>query len=60
MYRAGVGLLILNSNNEPFIWKRIYNSSYFQMPQGGIDEAVDFKKDVYQKVMDSFAKYTDK
>ena len=30
------------------------------MPQGGIDEAVDFKKDVYQKVMDSFAKYTDK
>ncbi len=38
-YRAGVGIMLLNSDNNVFVGKRIDNASEaWQMPQGGIDE----------------------
>ena len=37
--RKGVGIVLLNQNNEVFVAKRIDNqNNYWQMPQGGIDE----------------------
>ena len=37
--RKGVGVVLLNQNNEVFVAKRIDNpNNYWQMPQGGIDE----------------------
>lgn len=38
-YRAGVGIMLLNNNNQVFVGKRIDTmSEAWQMPQGGIDE----------------------
>ena len=35
----GVGIVLLNSNNQVFVGKRIDNPvNFWQMPQGGIDE----------------------
>lgn len=40
LYRPCAGLMILNSNREVFVGKRIDSaqSGWWQMPQGGIDE----------------------
>ena len=36
--RKGVGIVLLNQNNEVFVAKRIDNpNNYWQMPQGGVD-----------------------
>ncbi len=41
-YRAGVGIMLLNNNNQVFVGKRIDTmSEAWQMPQGGIDEGED-------------------
>ena len=41
-YRAGVGIMLLNSNNHVFVGKRIDSTSEaWQMPQGGIDDGED-------------------
>ncbi len=41
-YRAGVGIMLLNTDNKVFVGKRIDTSSEaWQMPQGGIDEGED-------------------
>jgi putative (di)nucleoside polyphosphate hydrolase len=38
-YRMGVGIMLLNAQNEVFVAKRIdMRSEAWQMPQGGIDE----------------------
>lgn len=38
-YRAGVGIMLVNSQNQIFIARRIDSTSEaWQMPQGGIDE----------------------
>lgn len=38
-YRAGVGIMLLNNNDDVFIAKRIDSlSEAWQMPQGGIDD----------------------
>lgn len=38
-YRAGVGIILLNSANHAFVAKRIdMKAEAWQMPQGGIDE----------------------
>lgn len=38
-YRPGVGIMLLNSQNDVFVGKRIDTvSEAWQMPQGGIDE----------------------
>ena len=37
--RAGVGVVLLNSNNNVFVGKRIDNpKKFWQMPQGGIEQ----------------------
>ena len=40
--RKGVGVVLLNNNNQVFVAKRIDNpSDFWQMPQGGIDKNED-------------------
>ena len=40
--RSGVGVVLLNNNNQVFVAKRIDNpSDFWQMPQGGIDKNED-------------------
>jgi putative (di)nucleoside polyphosphate hydrolase len=42
LYRSGVGIMLLNSENKIFVGKRIDNNSdAWQMPQGGIDAGED-------------------
>tara|TARA_Y100000992_G_C21119305_1_gene421079 strand:- start:165 stop:635 length:471 start_codon:yes stop_codon:yes gene_type:complete len=41
--RIGVGIILLNNNNNVFVGKRKDNpSDRWQMPQGGVDEGEDF------------------
>ena len=41
--RIGVGIALLNHNNDIFVGKRIDNpQNYWQMPQGGVDQNEDF------------------
>jgi putative (di)nucleoside polyphosphate hydrolase len=42
LYRSGVGIMLINSDNKIFVGKRIDNNSdAWQMPQGGIDAGED-------------------
>ena len=41
--RLGVGIVVLNKNNEVFVAKRIDNpKNFWQMPQGGVDKGEKF------------------
>jgi putative (di)nucleoside polyphosphate hydrolase len=41
--RTGVGIIVLNSNNQVFVGKRKDNPvDKWQMPQGGVDKGEDF------------------
>ena len=41
--RSGVGVVLLNNNNQIFVAKRIDNpKNFWQMPQGGVDQGEDF------------------
>ena len=41
--RLGVGIVVLNKDNQVFVAKRIDNpKNYWQMPQGGVDEGENF------------------
>ena len=41
--RSGVGVVLLNNNNQIFVAKRIDNpKNFWQMPQGGVDEGEDY------------------
>ena len=41
--RTGVGIIVLNNNNQVFVGKRRDNpSDKWQMPQGGVDKGEDF------------------
>ena len=41
--RLGVGIVLLNDNNEVFVGKRIDNpKDFWQMPQGGVDKSENF------------------
>ena len=41
--RVGVGIVVLNKNNQVFVAKRIDNpKNFWQMPQGGVDKNEDF------------------
>ena len=41
--RLGVGIVVLNNNNEVFVGKRIDNQEdFWQMPQGGVDKNENF------------------
>jgi len=49
--RSGVGIIVLNKNNEVFVAKRIDNpKNFWQMPQGGVDEGEDFLKAAYREL----------
>ena len=41
--RSGVGVVLLNNNNQIFFAKRIDNpKNFWQMPQGGVDKGEDY------------------
>ena len=41
--RKGVGIIVLNKDNQVFVGKRIDNSgNKWQMPQGGVDKGEDY------------------
>ena len=41
--RSGVGIIVLNKNNQVFVAKRIDNpKNFWQMPQGGVNEGESF------------------
>tara|TARA_B100001250_G_scaffold386187_1_gene382493 strand:- start:594 stop:1079 length:486 start_codon:yes stop_codon:yes gene_type:complete len=43
--RSGVGVVVLNKNNQVFVGKRIDNpKNYWQMPQGGVDNGENYYK----------------
>ena len=49
--RSGVGIVVLNKNNQVFVGKRIDNpKNFWQMPQGGVDEGEDFLTAAYREL----------
>ena len=49
--RSGVGIVVLNKENNVFVAKRIDNpKNFWQMPQGGVDEGEDFLKAAYREL----------
>ena len=41
--RSGVGVILLNKNNQVFVAKRIDNpKNFWQMPQGGVDKGENY------------------
>ncbi len=51
--RIGVGIIILNNNNQVFVGKRKDNSGdKWQMPQGGVDQGEDFKTAMKRELME--------
>lgn len=52
--RIGVGIILLNNNNQVFVGKRKDNpGDKWQMPQGGVDDGEDFltamKRELYEE-----------
>ncbi len=49
--RNGVGIVVLNKKNNVFVAKRIDNpKSFWQMPQGGVDEGEDLLQAAYREL----------
>ena len=49
--RSGVGIIVLNKNDEVFVAKRIDNpKDFWQMPQGGVDKGEDFITAAYREL----------
>ena len=52
-YRKCVGMMILNSNKEILVGRRLdHPSGYWQMPQGGIDDNENPKEAVWREMME--------
>ena len=52
-YRRCVGMMILNSDNNILVGRRIdHPSGYWQMPQGGIDENENPQEAVWREMME--------
>ena len=52
-YRKCVGMMILNTDNEILVGRRIdHPSGYWQMPQGGIDKNENPEKAVFREMME--------
>mgnify|MGYP006127147323 FL=1 len=52
-YRKCVGMMILNTNDEILVGKRLdHPSGYWQMPQGGIDENENPEEAVWREMME--------
>ena len=51
--RTGVGIILLNNNNQVFVGKRKDNpGDKWQMPQGGVDEGEDFISAMKRELME--------
>ena len=49
--RTGVGIVVLNKNNQVFVARRIDNSkNFWQMPQGGVDKNEDYLAAAYREL----------
>ena len=49
--RTGVGIVVLNKNNQVFVARRIDNSkNFWQMPQGGVDKNEDYLTAAYREL----------
>ena len=49
--RSGVGIVLLNRENQVFVAKRIDNpKNFWQMPQGGVDEGEDFLRAAFREL----------
>ena len=49
--RSGVGIIVLNKNDQVFVAKRIDNpKNFWQMPQGGVDQGEDFLTAAYREL----------
>ena len=49
--RSGVGIIVLNKDNQVFVAKRIDNQkNFWQMPQGGVDEGEDYLTAAYREL----------
>ena len=49
--RSGVGIAVLNKNNEIFVAQRIDNrKNFWQMPQGGVDKGEDYLTAAYREL----------
>ena len=49
--RNGVGIVVLNKNNQVFVARRIDNSkNFWQMPQGGVDKNEDNLAAAYREL----------
>ena len=50
-FRTGVGIVVLNKNNEVFVAKRIDNpKDFWQMPQGGVDDGEHLLAAAYREL----------
>ena len=49
--RIGVGIVVLNKDDEVFVAKRIDNKkNFWQMPQGGVDDGEDYLTAAYREL----------
>ena len=49
--RKGVGIVVLNKQNQVFVAKRIDNpKNFWQMPQGGVDKGENFLSAAYREL----------
>ena len=49
--RSGVGIVVLNKNNQVFVARRIDNNkNFWQMPQGGVDKNEDYLAAAYREL----------
>ena len=49
--RSGVGIVVLNKNDQVFVARRIDNSkNFWQMPQGGVEQEEDFLTAAYREL----------
>ena len=49
--RTGVGIVVLNKNDQVFVAKRIDNSkNFWQMPQGGVDKNENYLAAAYREL----------
>jgi len=49
--RSGVGIVMLNKDNQVFVAKRIDNQkNFWQMPQGGVNEGEDYLTAAYREL----------
>ncbi|WFW29701.1 MAG: RNA pyrophosphohydrolase [Wolbachia endosymbiont of Menacanthus eurysternus] len=51
-YRPCVGIMLFNKQGRIFVGKRFSNDSYWQMPQGGIDDSEKLKSAALRELLE--------